>query len=260
VVAAYFAKKNADSLRGRFFQEVCRLEASPELLNQEQLLDIEQLDTDQLNTDQVNTEKNLDISPAKHDAIFDSKINKPINSQFNRQINSQTQRQTQRQTQGLRDMARAVLSALELTRQLPPGIADSSLKVSVRKDGSYRIFLDDVEPRFSKIFNQSMKELLSPISNQPYLIPKYEYPAFTNEKEAQLFFKRYLRGQAEARAAGYHAVPKLLARSQNGRDAFQDCWNKYVSPGFIVATETKPELLNKYFGIGPSLAQRLLWE
>lgn len=255
VVAAYFARKKADSLRGRFFQEVCRLEASPELLNQEQL-DIEQLDTDQLNTDQVNTENNLAISPAKHDAILDSKINKQINSQFN----SQTQSQTQRQTQGLRDMARAVLSALELTRQLPPGIADSSLKVSVRKDGSYRIFLDDVEPRFSKIFNQSMKELLSPISNQPYLIPKYEYPAYTNEKEAQLFFKRYLRGQAEARAAGYHAVPKLLARSQNGRDAFQDCWNKYVSPGFIVATETKPELLNKYFGIGPSLAQRLLWE
>ncbi|OPZ83214.1 MAG: hypothetical protein BWY75_03120 [bacterium ADurb.Bin425] len=245
MVAAYFARKKADSLRGRFFQEVCRLEASPELLNQEQL-----------DIDQLNTEKNLALSPAKHDAIVDSKINKQINSQFN----SQTQSQTQRQTQGLRDMARAVLSALELTRQLPPGIADSSLKVSVRKDGSYRIFLDDVEPRFSKIFNQSMKELLSPISNQPYLIPKYEYPAFTNEKEAQLFFKRYLRGQAEARAAGYHAVPKLLARSQNGRDAFQDCWNKYVSPGFIVATETKPELLNKYFGIGPSLAQRLLWE
>ncbi|MBX9940077.1 MAG: DEAD/DEAH box helicase family protein [Candidatus Obscuribacterales bacterium] len=215
VVAAYLSKKKADSLRGRFFQEVCRLEVAPE---------------------RALPKKENPDSPLKQEAIPD------------------------RQTQGLRDMARAVLSALELTRHLPPGIADSSLKVSVRKDGSYRIFLDDVEPRFSKIFNQSMKELLSPISNQPYLIPKYEYPTFTSEMEAQTFFKRYLRGKAEARAAGYHAVPKLLARSQNGRDAFQDCWNKYVSPGFIVATETKPELLNKYFGIGPSLAQRLLWE
>ena len=60
--------------------------------------------------------------------------------------------------------------------------------------------------------------------------------------------------------AAYHAVPALLARSEKGREAFQESWNKYVSPGFIVSTETKPELLNKYFGIGPSLAQRLLWE
>src|SRR6185369_17260115 len=60
--------------------------------------------------------------------------------------------------------------------------------------------------------------------------------------------------------AAYHALPSLLARSERGRQTFQAAWNKYVSPGFIIATETKPELIDKYFGLGPSLAQRLLWE
>ncbi|HNG19711.1 MAG TPA: hypothetical protein PLI59_11080, partial [Candidatus Obscuribacter sp.] len=81
-----------------------------------------------------------------------------------------------------------------------------------------------------------------------------------SEAESRRFFNKYLSGRAEPRVAAYHAVPALLARSEKGREAFQESWNKYVSPGFIVSTETKPELLNKYFGIGPSLAQRLLWE
>ncbi|MDX1989445.1 MAG: DEAD/DEAH box helicase family protein [Candidatus Obscuribacter sp.] len=166
-----------------------------------------------------------------------------------------------RRRQGLTDIACAVLTALSQTKHLPP-IKKESLQVTVRSDGSYRVFLDDVEPRASKVFNQALKEVLAPIGNQPFLIPKYEFPLSEgqSEEESRRFFNKYLSGRAEPRVAAYHAVPALLARSEKGREAFQECWNKYVSPGFIVSTETKPELLNKYFGIGPSLAQRLLWE
>jgi hypothetical protein len=48
--------------------------------------------------------------------------------------------------------------------------------------------------------------------------------------------------------------------SERGRIAFEQAWNKYVSPGFVIATKANPELVNKHFGIGPSLAQRLLWQ
>ncbi|MGH9549395.1 MAG: hypothetical protein ACRD3W_08470, partial [Terriglobales bacterium] len=81
-----------------------------------------------------------------------------------------------------------------------------------------------------------------------------------HEQREEDFFKAYLAGKAQPRIAAYHAVPALLARSEKGREAFQDCWNKYVSPGFIVSTEQKPELLDRYFGVGPSLAERVLWE
>ncbi|MBA3859714.1 MAG: hypothetical protein C0507_22635 [Cyanobacteria bacterium PR.3.49] len=169
----------------------------------------------------------------------------------------------------LDDMAAALLSALKRVRQLPNYVKRESIKISRRSDGSYRIFLDDVEPAHSKVFTAAFKELMSPVGDQPYLIPKYEFAlpyvdgdsqSKDSEKRKRLFFKTYLRGSAKPRIATYHIVPKLLARSQKGRDAFQDAWNKYVSPGFIVETAAKPEVSEKYFGMGPSLAERLLWE
>jgi hypothetical protein len=169
----------------------------------------------------------------------------------------------------LEDMAIAILSALKRVRQLPKYVKRESIRISQRSDGSYRIFLDDVEPAHSKIFTTAFKELMSPVECQPYLIPKYEFalPYADGDRQSKdavkrkrLFFKSYLRGAAQPRIATYHIVPKILARSQKGREAFQDSWNKYVSPGFIVETETKPEVLQKYFGMGPSLAERLLWE
>jgi len=169
---------------------------------------------------------------------------------------------TNSQQQGLLDIATAVLTALQIVKQIPATVSRDSLHVTMRSDGSYRLFLDDVEPKACKVFNQSLKEILAPISNQPYLVPKYEYPLASNtpQEETRKFFKKYLAGRAEPRVGSYHAVPALLARSQKGREVFEECWNKYVSPGFVVSTETKPELLNKYFGIGPSLSQRLLWD
>lgn len=82
----------------------------------------------------------------------------------------------------------------------------------------------------------------------------------SSEKARNRFFRNYLAGKVEPVLSGYHAVPSVLAKSQKGRDAFQDAWNKHVSQGEIVATETDQEIINKYFGVGPSLAKRTLWE
>ncbi len=222
------------------------------------------------------------------------------------------------QESSLFDMARAVLSALQQTKFIARHVQKDSIKISVRSDGSYRIFLDDVDYEQSQYFVKSFRELMEPMRKQPYLIPKYEYsfPQARKGKAKELpgeastsastststekqgkgqeqdyepgeapesgsenpekktavltsnqeeysedrFFQAYLKGRAEPQIAAYYPVPSMLARSEKGREAFQSAWNKYVSPGFIVATETKPELLNRYFGLGASLAQRLLWE
>ena len=253
------------------------------------------------------------------------------------------------------DIARAILSSLQQAKLLPVSLSKESIKISMRSDGSYRVFLDDVDMQQSQYFVKCLKELLAPVRNQPYLIPKYEYsfpeprenidpkmimakrlkenadlkalpkpkvssiylastglgdvsdasesseaaPSLTkeqmlvaesigqpyngtpngsalglnsknkdkprygtqeHEESEDRFFKAYLKGRAQPKIAAYYPVPSLLARSEKGREAFEAAWNKYVSPGFIVATETKPELLNRYFGMGASLAQRLLWE
>lgn len=169
------------------------------------------------------------------------------------------------QESSLLDIAYAVLAALQQIKLIPRTVTKENIHATVRSDGSYRIFIEtdsDTDTETSKYFNQSLKEVLSPLSNQPYLIAKYEFALanIINPKESDRFFRQYISGRAEPRIGSYHAVPNLLARSEKGRLAFQEAWNKYVSPGFVIGTETKPELLNKYFGIGPSLAQRLLWE
>lgn len=169
------------------------------------------------------------------------------------------------QESSLLDIAYAVLAALQQMKLVPRTIGKENIHATVRSDGSYRIFIDtdtNTDTDTSKYFNQSLKEVLSPLSNQPYLIAKYEFALaeIVSPEESDRFFRKYISGRAEPRIGSYHAVPNLLARSEKGRLAFQEAWNKYVSPGFVIATETKPELLNKYFGLGPSLAQRLLWE
>jgi len=160
------------------------------------------------------------------------------------------------QESSLMDICIALLSSLQEVKLLPRHIQKISIKVTQRSDGSYRVFLDDVEPEHSEYFAKCVKELLAPVTNQPYLIPKYEFYYQTDEA----FFSAYLKGKAQPKIAGYHPVPSLLARSEKGREAFQNSWNKYVSAGFVTPSASKPEVLKKYLGIGPSLAQRLLWE
>lgn len=158
----------------------------------------------------------------------------------------------------------AVLTAMQAAKLLPQSIDTASIKTSRRSDGGYRVFLEGAEAKHSKIFANGLTETLAPVSNQPYLVPKFEYFVAgdddISDKQEKKFFRQYLRGRAEPRVVSYHAIPSLLARSEKGRLLFEQAWNKFVSPGLVVATETKPELLNRYFGLGPSLAQRLLWE
>lgn len=163
------------------------------------------------------------------------------------------------QQTALTDIATAVLTALQKRHFIPASVEPTSIRVSIRNDGTYRVLLDDVEPEHSAHFISCIKDALMPVTNQPYLLPKYEY-GVDKPLDDQKFFQLYLAGKAEPRIAAYYPVPGLLARSEKGREAYEEAWNKHVSPGYIVATEKNPELLNRYFKMGPSLAQRLLWE
>jgi superfamily II DNA or RNA helicase len=167
------------------------------------------------------------------------------------------------QESSLTDIAIAVLTSLQQLKLMPRHIDRTSLKVTVRANGSYRVYLDNVDPEQSQYFASAFKEVMAPLVNQPFIIPKYEYSLpkpRKGETADDAFFRNYLSGKCEARIGSYHAVPKLIARTDKGREIFQNAWNKYVSPGEITPTETKPDLVKKHYGIGPSLAERLLWE
>lgn len=156
-------------------------------------------------------------------------------------------------------MATAVFDALKERKLLPHAASSKSIHVSTRADKTFRVFLDDVETRYSDLFVKALNELLAPVSNQPFVIAKYEFDN-SNNFDPRSFYQRYMSGDAEPAVCTYHAVPKILARSEKGREAFEFAWNQHVSPGYVTATADNPELLQKYFGMGPSLSERMLWE
>lgn len=159
-----------------------------------------------------------------------------------------------------RKIGKALLSALIERKFLPDDIAYDSIVVTRRKDNFYRIFLNDAAADHSNLFVKCFEEILVPITNQDWVIPRYELsiPEEVMEDEKQ-FLNCYLNGEAGAKVSAYHAVPKLLARSEAGRQAFEFAWNLYVSPGFLIQTSESPEILEQSFGMGANVSERLLW-
>lgn len=156
-----------------------------------------------------------------------------------------------------RNIAKALLSALKERNFLPEQISEESISITKRKDNSYRIFLDKAEASHSNLFIECFEELVEPISNQNYLLPRYEFDKEEVNKDS--FVTDYINGEIEPRIGGYYAVPKLLARSRKGRDSMEYFWQKYVSHGYVISTQENPDLLIEYLGSGPRLSTRKLW-
>lgn len=161
----------------------------------------------------------------------------------------------------LSSIARALLDSLIDRNFLPGDIEPGDIVISQRSHDNYRVFLDGASEEHTKIFVKAFEEIMAPVTNQPYLIPRYSFDLDGLDRRARKsFFNLYLTGRAEPDIAAYHAVPRLLARSEKGRESFEFAWNQHVSPGFVAATQEDPLILQKYFGLGPSLAERLLWD
>jgi hypothetical protein len=166
--------------------------------------------------------------------------------------------QTEGQITTVTRMLEATLSALKECEFVPESVDMSCLDVTpLGKDG-FRVSMNNVDALVAKNLARALEEVMMPVINQPYVIPKYEYSV--GDMEPDIYFKHYLAGELTPYISSYHPVPALLARSAKGRDAFERAWNEHVSPGSVTALESNPEDLNKYFGIGPSVAQRMLWK
>lgn len=157
----------------------------------------------------------------------------------------------------LKRMLDATLEALQECDFAPKSISKNQIELSEINKNSYRVQMLNLDSIAAKNIARSLEEVMMPVISQPYVIPKYEYSA--GEIEPDVYFKHYLEGKLTPYISSYHPVPALLARSAKGRDAFERAWNEHVSPGSVTALESNPEDLNKYFGIGPSVAQRMLW-
>ena len=158
----------------------------------------------------------------------------------------------------LKRMLDATLEALQECDFAPSSVSSEQIELTESSKNNYRVQMQNLDSLAAKNIARSLEEVMMPVISQPYVIPKYEYSA--GDIEPDVYFKHYLEGKLTPYISSYHPVPALLARSAKGRDAFERAWNAHVSPGSVTALESNPEDLNKYFGIGPSVAQRMLWK
>ena len=112
---------------------------------------------------------------------------------------------------------------------------ESPLTVRERAGGYVRVFLEDADEESAEVFNEALREVLGPIEDPRYVIPRHIDVAHHNLLSKLLpgalgrFFIRY-----DQKLAMLHTVPSVLARNKKDVMVFQKHWNTQVSPGNAV--------------------------
>lgn len=135
-----------------------------------------------------------------------------------------------RPSDSLEDMAAAVADGLQQAGGIDPALGAAAVRVGVQSDGCYRCYLAGASEADSRLFAESLDELLAPLATPRYIIPRYVAdPPGTLTATAAIAL-RMIGGRTGGRAV-YHAVPAYLAANRKRVDAFHRAWNQHVSPG-----------------------------
>lgn len=132
----------------------------------------------------------------------------------------------------LTGMATAVLLALQETGQIARDREPRDVTLSLRSDGFYRVVLDRASADDAELFARSVLEVLAPLADQRYLVPRYEQPAGLADRFMGLVAS--LGGgdtKGGLRFAQWHAVPVALEANKRFVDIYEKHWNAWVSPG-----------------------------
>lgn len=144
-------------------------------------------------------------------------------------------------------------------------VGADGVRSATEPDGTYRIELAGVSTATSVQFTRALDELVSPIDEPRWFIPRYELAPLPDAPRARRAAARaWLRGRAPANAVVYHPVPALFARPAKRLDVFAGHWRRWISPGTPLATAT-PEgegVLVTHRGLSPldaTTALRFAW-
>lgn len=131
----------------------------------------------------------------------------------------------------LEDLAAAVADGLRATHGIDARLGADSVRLTVQADGYYRCYLDGASVEESRLFSESLDELLAPLALPRYIIPRYIADIPASGPEAGLFLLRRAMTRRPSSRVVYHAVPAYLAANRERVQAFQGAWNRFVSPG-----------------------------
>ena len=129
-----------------------------------------------------------------------------------------------------------VLSLKEL------GLVNSSAEIGggSRDGGWMRVYLKDASEGESAIFASAMQEIMGPLDNPRYVIPR-EVKIITDNWLSKMLpevLAKYVRSRKD-KLAMFHSVPKVLCKNKEDAAVFQRHWNEQVSPGAVTYGRSK---------------------
>ena len=131
----------------------------------------------------------------------------------------------------LEDFGAAVAEGLRGAGLIRPALGADSVRVIPQQDGFYRCYLSEASTAEARVFSESLDELLAPLDNAHYIVPRF-IPRAPHTPLAALGIA--LRGaprRLPTRSVVYHAVPSALGANRKRVSAFEQAWNRYVSAG-----------------------------
>ena len=109
-----------------------------------------------------------------------------------------------------------------------------------RSGGWMRAYLKEANEEESAIFAVAMQEILGPLDNPRYVIPR-EVKIITDNWLSKMLpevLAKYVRSKKN-KLAMFHSVPKALCKNKEDAVIFQHYWNERVSPGAVMYGHSK---------------------
>ena len=100
--------------------------------------------------------------------------------------------------------------------------------------GGYRARLRDVSAAESALFAAALEEVLSPLAQPRYIVPRLFLPQPAGRRAAIALAVRRLTGRGIPATVVYHAVPAMLGANRKLAEVFARSWNARVSPGELL--------------------------
>lgn len=147
----------------------------------------------------------------------------------------------------LEDIAMAVADALHEARLVSRDAA--AVQLEPLPGGGYRARLRDVSAAESVMFATALDEVLSPLAQPRYIVPRLFLPRPAGRRAAIALAVRRLTSRSVPATVVYHAVPAALGANRKLAQVFARAWNARVGPGELLYTGS-PE------GTGILAAQR----
>lgn len=147
----------------------------------------------------------------------------------------------------LDDMAMAVADALHAAGLVSRD--GSAVWMEPQSSDGYRARLRDVSAAESATFAAALEEVLSPLAQPRYMVPRLFLPRPASRSEAMALAFRRLTGRGVPATVVYHAVPTALGANRKLAEMFARAWYARVSPGELLYAAS-PE------GTGVLAAQR----